>query len=664
MLKKTGISTFLLLTCLFVSSSGFAAMDALLNQIWQARATLGVSAAQSYAEHMGIQVRVDAGQVQVPVIIERKLINRPGFTTRIKLIGARLDAMSLSYGRILVPIESLSLLASIFPSDLLRTPYPLHETLGKGNFISESVSLTGSDGYQVGSFDGTGVKVAVVDLGFTGLSAAISAGELPSNTISMDFSGTGIEANTQHGTGIAEHVVDMAPGVELHCLKISDEVDLQNAAAYIASNNISIANLSVAWALASYYDDTGTINNIINNSRDNDGVFWTVPSGNFAQQHWRGTWQDADNDNSLEFATGDEFMALSGGNGIATVFLNWDQYGASSKTNLDLFIVDKTGNLVTASQVAQSSFTDPAEAVSFTYDSSQAPYSIQVKRISGSTNNLDITLFSFSHNFEYAIAASSTPDPANAHGAYTVGAINQSNWQQIPPPLESFSGRGPTNDGRTKPDIVSPDGTSSLTYGNQGSFGTSFSSATVAGAAALLKHENNIRTAANLESLLSNNTIDVGTPGVDPDYGHGKLQLPPLDTDGDGLSNATEISIGTDHLNPDTDGDGLNDFEENQTYGTNPLLQDSDSDGLTDFDEVITFGTDPLTSNKGDLAPRGAPDGNLNAADYLILSRLVSGVITPTTTEMILGDLNTNTGLDAGDLVLHMRIILGLMPPP
>jgi len=45
------------------------------------------------------------------------------------------------------------------------------------------------------------------------------------------------------------------------------------------------------------------------------------------------------------------------------------------------------------------------------------------------------------------------------------------------------------------------------------------------------------------------------------------------------------------------------------------LAGDTDGDGLSDFDEVVTYATDPLLSNRGDLATRGASDGNINAGD-------------------------------------------------
>ena len=70
---------------------------------------------------------------------------------------------------------------------------------------------------------------------------------------------------------------------------------------------------------------------------------------------------------------------------------------------------------------------------------------------------------------------------------------------------------------------------------------------------------------------------------------------PPSDGDRDGLSDAEELSLGTDPNDRDTDADGLDDGQEND-IGTDPLNYDSDGDSISDGDEV-NAGTDPLTSD-------------------------------------------------------------------
>jgi hypothetical protein len=605
---------------------------------------------------LGVSTRTEKNQLLIPVILNRSVARSAGFSRRIAQAGARLDANSRSWTRLLVPVSRLDALFNAFPDQRLHAPIPAHPAFGLGSRISQSVALTAADGYQAGNLDGSGVRVAIVDLGFTGLANAISAGELPADTVAVDFTGTGIEAGTKHGVGVAEHVADMAPGAKLYCLRIDDQVDLENAATYIRDNNIRIANHSVSWVIASYYDDTGPINDIINQSHDNDGVFWTVASGNHARQHWRGGWQ-SNGDGRLEFSGADQLMSLSGSASTASVYLNWNQYGVRNKTDLDLFVQDSAGTTVAASTIRQTRFNDPFELVSFPYQASQAPYSVYITLNSGSTAGLDITLFSFSHNFEYGMAASSIMDPASAHGAFAVGAVAQASWNNASPPIRSYSSEGPTTDGRLAPDLVAPDGTSSLTYGT--SNGTSFSAPTTAGAAALLLDENGARTALDLADLLHAEAVDAGAAGADNVFGYGKLQLPLIDSDNDQLVNVDEIAFGTDSLDSDTDNDGLDDYQETRIYLTDPLDPDSDGDGVNDYAEALVYGTDPLTSNLGDLAPYGSPDGVINLSDYLVLLRMVLREITPNPAEVVFGDLNNNAELDAGDLVLLRQVIDG-----
>jgi len=87
------------------------------------------------------------------------------------------------------------------------------------------------------------------------------------------------------------------------------------------------------------------------------------------------------------------------------------------------------------------------------------------------------------------------------------------------------------------------------------------------------------------------------------------------DSDGDGLTNAQEFTLGTDPLNPDTDGDGLPDGWENSN-GTSPTDPDSDDDGLTDGEE-ISLGTNPNDPDSDDdgVTDGGEVDGGTDPTD-------------------------------------------------
>ncbi len=106
--------------------------------------------------------------------------------------------------------------------------------------------------------------------------------------------------------------------------------------------------------------------------------------------------------------------------------------------------------------------------------------------------------------------------PGCARGALTVGAVDKSDV------IAAFSSRGPTADGRNKPDIVAP-GVSITSTLNDGSFrsfsGTSMATPHVSGTLALLISAG--ATKEEAESLLLNNAEDLGQI---PDYqGRGRV---------------------------------------------------------------------------------------------------------------------------------------------
>lgn len=73
------------------------------------------------------------------------------------------------------------------------------------------------------------------------------------------------------------------------------------------------------------------------------------------------------------------------------------------------------------------------------------------------------------------------------------------------------------------------------------------------------------------------------------------------DTDGDGLNDGVEINLATDPLrDADKDNDGLTDAVEAIDIFTNPSLADTDGDGLSDGQEVIVYGTNPFRNEDKD----------------------------------------------------------------
>ena len=121
-----------------------------------------------------------------------------------------------------VPIASLEIIADqVRGIGFIKRPDRPY-----AGIVSEGVSLTGASLYQASGYSGQNVKAAVIDLGFAGLSQAITVGVLPPTVIKIDCTGTGCDPTDfsleeeDHGTAVAEIVHDMAPAAQLYLIKV------------------------------------------------------------------------------------------------------------------------------------------------------------------------------------------------------------------------------------------------------------------------------------------------------------------------------------------------------------------------------------------------------------------------------------------------------------
>jgi len=111
---------------------------------------------------------------------------------------------------------------------------------------------------------------------------------------------------------------------------------------------------------------------------------------------------------------------------------------------------------------------------------------------------------------------------------------------------------------------------------------------------------------------------------VDPASGH-VFTLPELnafsdDIDGDGLSNAQEMAIGTNPFSPDTDGDGISDLLDPLPLSASNLspangivwgaiaLDDADGDGTPNFLDDFPYGLSDIQVGSPDTDGDGIPD--------------------------------------------------------
>ncbi|MFT5457554.1 MAG: hypothetical protein ACI9K2_004051 [Myxococcota bacterium] len=110
-----------------------------------------------------------------------------------------------------------------------------------------------------------------------------------------------------------------------------------------------------------------------------------------------------------------------------------------------------------------------------------------------------------------------------------------------------------------------------------------------------------------------------------------------MDSDGDGLMDCDEQTLGTDPLLADSDGDTLSDGDEVNLYPTDPKNTDTDNDGLDDGYEVYTAYTDPVVADSDN-------DGLLDGAE------LSTDSMNPDTDgDTLLDGAEVNAGTDPTD---------------
>ncbi|MGZ4119871.1 MAG: S8 family serine peptidase [Actinomycetota bacterium] len=117
--------------------------------------------------------------------------------------------------------------------------------------------------------------------------------------------------------------------------------------------------------------------------------------------------------------------------------------------------------------------------------------------------------------------------PAAAAKALTVCSISDPGVKGFS--VSPWSSRGPTADGRMKPDVCAPGQSITAARANSGSgyitySGTSMAAPFVAGVASLMLDANNTLTPAQLKSIMMTTAQDWTVPGADTETGAGRLQ--------------------------------------------------------------------------------------------------------------------------------------------
>ena len=415
-----------------------------------------------------------------------------------------------------------------------------------GPTISQGVSAHGVDNWHASGFTGEAVKVGIIDTGFEGFQE-LMGNELPASVEVRCYPTAGspsdvladCDRTVLHGTAVAEALLDVAPDISLYISDALTRDDMRDAAEWMVAEGVSVINHSVSRLFDGPGDGTSpfgdsplkTVDQVV----DQDGL-WVNAAGNRARQTWFGE-DPRTNSRGFVLFDGTDFanrFSLGPGQRV-TIQLRWQDRWGGANRDYDLLLWDRLAReYVARSANQQSGAAGHVPYELLRYESPEGGnYDIVVVHERGSQPGW-MQLMAWSVELEHHTKPGSVTSPSESAntGLISVGATP---WY-YPHTIEFYSSRGPTPDGRVKPDITGADCGATATYEEKvesrpGCWfsGTSQAAPHVAGLAALVRQRFPDYTAEETAEYLMDHAAPRGEVPNNT-WGYGFAQLPPIAT--------------------------------------------------------------------------------------------------------------------------------------
>ena len=415
-------------------------------------------------------------------------------TTRVELIrtgdAGDVEALLASLGGI-VEVRSADRIQVLVPPAALPTLQRAERLIRldpSGLFVPlqalAASTLVGADSWLQGGLTGRGVKVAILDTGFEGYEDALGV-TLPRSVTTRSFrADRSVEGVTDHGRRAAEIVHDVAPGAELHLVTFSTITEMSAAVDYLVAQNVDVVSYSIGYIHNGPGDGSGSVNRVVSRSTSGN-MAWAVASGNWAQQHWAGTFRDDNRDAIHEYRPGvQQLTHYFNGGDLISLSLRWEDTWGAACADYDLEVFSPNGALIRASRDLQDCNGNPVESLQVLATESGIYSARVVRGNSAPPRRLDMVFVGSPDRgvgVNIPVPGGSLGSPADHPEVLTVGALTNALVRSEAP----YSSRGPTVDGRAKPELLAPTGISA--NGSESFAGTSAAAPHVAAAMALLR---------------------------------------------------------------------------------------------------------------------------------------------------------------------------------
>lgn len=412
--------------------------------------------------------------------------------------------------------------------------------------VNDHVTVTGVEAWHDVSFTGAGVRVGVIDffnvpaywdtttMGPEPVPAVTAMCFERGNDCSAGFFTPVPLTGDDHGPAVVEIIKEMAPDAEIYIGRAVTESDYYALVDWFAANDVRVVNRSLGSRYDGPGDGRGALTAVADYAVD-AGITWVNSGGNNGRdRYYRQPVRIVDGHVAFGPTGTTTWLAFNGciSPGGVRWAGDWD-LPPVERTDYDVFIHQSPiGNPAAGEMVASSTFRQrdgapPLEVFggSGTCPAAGTRFYMRIQLVAGDPAGDVIEILDYAdgiaeHTQAPYSAATSVVD-SRSPGVVSVGAVDPPTSGNV----GDYSSQGPTNDGRIKPDVVAPSGSTSVTFGGTFS-GTSAAAPVVAGAAAVLLSAGMAADARSLGDLIRHLVVDGGAPGRDNRFGAGEFRLP------------------------------------------------------------------------------------------------------------------------------------------